>query len=629
MLQEHEIDKEIDCSAKNIQIETPNGWRKVLKMYRTIPLPVFKVELLNGMSIKASQHHLLRSNNEWRTVDELVCSGAEVDTKEGPSQINRISYIGEEQLYDMTIDDPEGAFYSNGIVSHNSTTFCARQMSLAHVIPGYRSIYVVPHHDHLNTYCNRYAQMEALWRAPLGTQLKQYKVYGKSVVEMIYCGEHSLAARGKTTDEVLIDEVQSMDPTLLEDILYTQTTSKIPTTIFAGTAMSTDTLLEAKWQDSSMGTWQVRAMDGKNWVDMYDSDTLFKVCSDPRGPVCPYTGKLLDISNGSYVHQNEKALIEGRIGLHVPQCIIPALCDDPVQWMKIYNKVKRTDSNKVLQECFGKAVETGAREITQKDLMRICTIEEDIDTLKERCRKGYYRFIVSGCDWGGSDYNAQTKVKTSYTVHCIIGLAPDDTVHILHYRRYSGMDYFTIAQQILNDHHEFRGQFLASDFGVGQLYNMLIRKAIPFDKHFIMTYVGPQAADLSETKNSALPNQLSLNKTEAISAVFQAVRSFTPPKLRCRKWEIMKEYLEDWLNMYRAPSESDQGSTKFRYIRAATKPDDALHAFTFAYVIMRVYMGEPLIQDPQLEQRVKQLMNGFEAPVQPASLNPDDFIIWG
>lgn len=629
MLKPHEIAEEIDVSDQDIKVLCPDGkYHRVLKLFRTISMSVWRLSTASGRTIRASRKHLLVGKFGFLHYLYEYGPGDEVLTEDGYEKVMSCRPDGEEELYDMEVASEDHLYYTDGFVSHNSTTFAARQMMYAHTLPGYRSLYVAPHHTHLETYQNRYAEMESLWYTSLGHQLKGHKEYGRSIVEMIYCGENSLNARGKTVDEVLIDEVQSFDPTLLEDVLYTQTTSRMPTTIYAGTAMSIDTLLEAQWQDSSMGVWHIKSPDGKHWLNMYDKDTLFAVCSDPRGPVCPYSGKLLDVTKGQFVHGNMKAYNDGRIGIHVPQCIITDLTNNPIQWGKIYQKVTRTDPNKVMQECFGIAVAVGAREITQRDLQRLCVLDIDEDEIKRRCRTGYYRLIVSGCDWGGSDYNTATKTKQSYTVHCILGLAPDGTTDILHYYRYSGMDYESIANSIIRDHFEYKGQLIATDFGVGAVYNMQIRKKIPFDQHFIMTYVGPKSAPLAEPKGPHLPNQLSLNKTEAISAVFSDVKCLVPQKIRCRRWDIMGEFLTDWLNLFRAPVENESGETKFKYIRAATKPDDALHAFTFAYVLIKFFMGEPIVHDPTLQARLREIMQHPDE-IKAPKINISDYFVSG
>lgn len=407
---------------------------------------------------------------------------------------------------------------------------------------------------------------------------------------------------------VAVHNCQGMDPDIIPELLYVQTTAQYPSTIFAGTSLSIDTLLEAKWLASSQGMWHVRAGDGTHWLNMHDQDTLFKVCDNAKGPTCPYTGKLLNVRDGLYVHANKQALAVGAVGIHVPQCIIPDLAYNPIQWGKIYKKVRTDDPKKVMQECFGIAVAEGSREITESDLQRICVLTDTVEEAKQKCRNGYYKLVVSGCDWGGSDYNQAIKTKTSYTVHCILGVAPDDRVDILHYRRFAGMDYREIADIIATEHNAFNAHVIASDFGVGLAYNTEIRNRIPFDRHFIMNYVGPNSAPLATPKGQHMANQLALNKTEAITNVFSDLKS-PHLKIRARHWEEMSPFLLDWLNMYRAPVENAIGSGTFKYIRSATKADDALHAFTFAYVLVKFFLGEPLVNDVSLQNKLRQVLN--------------------
>lgn len=755
MLLESEIDEE--KQVKNVYVQTPYGWSAVQKVYKTIPLRIFRLETNGGKFIEGSAHHLVYTSDSWKEL-QAIEEDDWVYTEDGWESVIISRDTGKEDvLYDITIEDADGAFFSNGVLSHNSTTFCARQLVMTHVLNNYKSLYVVPHHKQLETYGARFLQMEMAFLI----NSKQQNVYNKtynnrSTINMIHCGETSQAARGKTADECVsitdrvttliggkdtaiqlkhikpgmtvksfyrdeegwgnfrynkveaykdkgvqecfevktrdgiltctanhklcavvdntstpyktdwlytkdlevsgitqligykgvtdilsitpvgekhvadiqvardrnfiaegvvvhncvIDEAQSLNPDHVEDILYTLTDSKMPTKIFAGTALSIDTLLEAKWSESSMGMWHVRSGDGVHWLNMYDKDVLYKVCNNPQGPTCPYTGKLLNITDGCFVHAYPGRQRDGKIGMHIPQCIIPDLAYNPIKWGAIYDKVKHTDFKKVLQECFGIAIAEGSREITSQDLQRLCVLPDTVDQLKQKCRTGYYRQIISGCDWGGSDYNPNIKSKTSYTVHCIIGLAPDNCIDILHYRRYSGMMYPDIAANIIKDHEDFKGNVMASDFGVGLAYNMEMRKYLPLDKHFVIGYVGPKAEGISEPKDAHLDNQLSVNRTEAITNVFRDAKCLSPQKIRCRNWTDMRQYLEDWLNMFRVPTEDNTGRNTFKYIRAATKADDALHAFTFAYVMMKIYLGESLVQDPQLAAKLRQILSG-------------------
>lgn len=612
MLLQEEIAEERVITGKSVL--TPNGWRAITKIYKTIPLRVVFVKS-ESFTLKCSTHHLIKTKDgEWVQAKDLT-PGTEVLTTAGVETIKDLIFLPyKEVLYDITVDDPSGEYWSDGFLSHNSTTFVARQLIMSHLIPKYKSLYICPRNDQLSTYGNRFIEMENAFRFAIGKQNKYSKLYqtSKSTIDFNYCLTSADAVRGKTVDEVLLDEAQGMDPDILPEILKTQTTTKIPSTIYAGTALSIDTLLEEKWQESSKGVWHVRARDGKTWLNMYDAKTLFEVCDSPTGPICPITKKPLDVRDGCYVHANSFALNTGEIGIHVPQCIIYDLVSDPLQWGKIYKAVKTQDEKKVLQETFGIAVAEGSREITESDLKRICVLTDTEEETIAKCHNGYYRLIVSGCDWGGSDYNQAIKTKTSYTVHCIMGVAPDDTVDILYYHRYFGMDYRQIAKEIAEIHKKYNGTVISTDFGVGLGYNTTLRNYISTDKHFIMAYTGPATAPLGSPAQQHMTNQLSLNRTEALTRVFDDLKA-PHMKIRAKSWEQTSSFLLDWLNMYRAPTELPNGQTGFKYIRSSQKADDALHAFTFGYVLVKFFLGEPLVNDIQLQNQLRDALNGVTA----------------
>lgn len=623
MLLESEIAEEYTVTNK--QVKTPYGWCEIKKVYKTIPLQVWQLHTAHH-KLEASGHHLALTPTGCKEIQTLH-PGDTVFTETGLETVFYVAATNRvEPLYDITIDNPNGLFYSQGIVSHNSTTFCARQLIYSHLIPRMYSLYIAPYEHQVSTYGDRMEQMQAMFSVPIGKQNKYSKKFDNgSSIRMISCLTTADKARGISSDEILFDECQGMDPEIIPEILYTKTMSELPTVVYSGTALSVDTLLEANWIDSSMGMWHVRAGDGRTWLNMFDKETLFKVCDNIQGPTCPITGKLLKVTDGCFIHAKKGNLNSGRIGVHIPQCIIPDIAYNAQRWMEVYQKIQRDDPKKVMQECFGIAVSEGSREISERDLMRLCTLPDTEEQLKAKCHNGFYKTVISGCDWGGSDYNPAMKTKTSYTVHCIIGIAPDGCIDILHYRRYAGMMYDEIARTIVAEHKAYKGFAIASDFGVGLAYNMEIRKQVPFDRHFIMSYVGPNAAPVSIPAGAHMQNQLSVNRTEALTNVFRDVKRFDPQRIRCRNWGDMQPFLSDWLNMFRVPVEMPGGQNLFKYVRAATKADDALHAFAFAYVLAKIYRGDSLVKDPALEKRIRAVLGAATIGQKEAAIRQEFF----
>lgn len=311
-----------------------------------------------------------------------------------------------------------------------------------------------------------------------------------------------------------------------------QRASEMPVTIYAGTSLTTDSALERKYQASSMASWITQCGACNHWnVPLPEYNVLDMI--QPKGPCCVKCGSLLNIRAGFFVPENQLLHDHGRRGYHIPQIIIPAVFQNPMRWADIYEKkVKMGGNRKFLQEILGIATEEGEREITLRNLKDICTLS-DMKVLQERALSGqHYEWIVSGCDWGGSDYIPAEHIKISTTVHVMQGVRPDGTIEIFHMRRYSGMNYDDIIGDILYHHFKFKANAIASDFGVGALYNSKIRERVPAEKHLIFNYVGPDSALISEPAKGHIFNQWSLNKTESISMTYQAVRD---KRIRCTR----------------------------------------------------------------------------------------------
>jgi len=493
-----------------------------------------------------------------------------------------------------------------------STSFGARQLIYAHIMRKRRSMYIVPHQSFLDTYANRLREMERSFRfyqvhKDYRQNLKYKEYPNESVTMLVKCLTDTQEARSKTTDEALFDEAQLLDPDFLPDIEQCQKASRMPTTIYAGTSTTTDSLLETKFLESSQSAWLLRAPGyhsqsaGQGWLNCSDKDDVLKAIQ-PQGLTNPATGSVIDVTDGRFVHQIQSNFEQGYLGFHIPQIIIPDYANIPQKWMEIWNAFQSYDIKKFLQEILGIPTEEGMREITTQDLKNICVLPETPETLKQLAssNSGRYKYTVSGCDWGGSDYNPATKTKVSFTVHAILGICWDGSIEILHIRQYAGMDYRSIANQICEDHKAYNCVGIASDFGVGAAYNMLLREnpIIRPERHFIFGYVGPQSALIkAPSSGPGWFNQYSLNRTESITSLYQAIKS---RRFRCYAWELAQERLIELLNLYRVPTETVGGNSGFRYQRHGSKADDTLHAINFAFCLARIILNEPIIEDPAL-----------------------------
>lgn len=79
---------------------------------------VYKVDLVNGYSITATDNHRLYTSSGYKMLMEFT-DNTSLLTDRGFVKIKSISYSGKEYVYDVSIPETEN-FFANGIVSHNS-----------------------------------------------------------------------------------------------------------------------------------------------------------------------------------------------------------------------------------------------------------------------------------------------------------------------------------------------------------------------------------------------------------------------------------------------------------------------------------------------------------------------------
>lgn len=129
LLDNYKTTKEIDISEYRIRVLTDVGYQPISYIYNTKPFAIYKVILENGYSIECADKHMLFDENlNIIYADELVENVSKVMTDRGPSTVKSVTISNiKVSMCDVSIDHPYHRYYTNGILSHNSTTtaiFC-------------------------------------------------------------------------------------------------------------------------------------------------------------------------------------------------------------------------------------------------------------------------------------------------------------------------------------------------------------------------------------------------------------------------------------------------------------------------------------------------------------------------
>lgn len=119
------------------EILTPDGFKPIGDVYKKTNKKIYQLELSNGMVLKGSSDHLvlidtsrqsdeninsnveLRDNNTWIRL-QFITENEFVVTENGVFKVSDITYIGNDDTFDLEVLTTEHSYISNGIVSHNT-----------------------------------------------------------------------------------------------------------------------------------------------------------------------------------------------------------------------------------------------------------------------------------------------------------------------------------------------------------------------------------------------------------------------------------------------------------------------------------------------------------------------------
>lgn len=419
----------------------------------------------------------------------------------------------------------------------------------------------------------------------------------RSSVLFKYAKEDATRCRGPATDHNIHDEVQDMNFDILPIIKETMALSKYKREFFAGTPLTTDNTINKLWETSTMLEWTTRCGCGHWNMLTIDNDPISMI--RPEGFSCSRCSHILDTTQGEWVSSyipDQKKPKPDLVGYHLAQPILPYFNQIKKEWSEFYKKV--TDGkygvHQIYNEAFGLAYDIGMKPITEKELERLCVLgpirgsnNDELKILADH-RQRYVKY-TTGVDWGVNMVTSRTAV-----VH---GAIRDDGIYeVFDAKIFSSLDY--------RDHiREIAG-------GSNRVNSICVCDSGPdaFRGHELMDMTSPQrcllarygdgkliqAYDMPKGAQSPKENRYLLHKSDCISFTFRMLKG---GKILFPDWTEMKDAMQDILNEFIEVEDKDLGQ-KLRYRHDPLKPDDFLHALTFAVVAAYTSQNDPLLNGP-------------------------------
>lgn len=213
--------------------------------------------------------------------------------------------------------------------------------------------------------------------------------------------------RGKTADEVTIDEAQNTDlSALMPVILPMLRASDFPIMNTYGTPLTEHDSLMQRFAVSTQHTKVVKCEACNRWNTLDNFRVIGKT-----GLICAHCGRAIDARNGKFIPMNPGST---HLGVHINRLMLADTTSSPIKWRQLINDIEdpNTTEDKAVREILGRASGTSLQMITKEDVGKIATGNKayagrslrDVLSLsaKERKDKNKQPYVyLYAVDWGG------------------------------------------------------------------------------------------------------------------------------------------------------------------------------------------------------------------------------------
>ncbi len=487
-----------------------------------------------------------------------------------------------------------------------STSFAAQGVVQANCLPEFNTLYVTPLFEQIRRFSNNYVRplierspARRLWMSTntVNNVLERsFSNYSKMTFSFAFLDPDR--TRGIPADKVAFDEIQDMDKDFIPIIKETMGASRWTLSQYAGTPKTLDGALEGKWLDSSQAEWEIicpKCRYGNipalthDMIDMigpYDP----KISESRPGVVCAKcrrAGRLTRLNPrfGRWVH----GIPERRYsfpGYHVPQILMPMHYADADKWMILLGKQRglgNTPKNVFYNEVCGESYDMGAKLVTQTDLKRAATLNEN--TLEAALAVSHqYPFKVLGVDWGGGGQK-----RVSFTSLAVLGTTPDGRIDcIFGHRSMTPNDPNAEAEMILSLCGRFGCQFISHDYnGAGALREQfLINAGFPANRIMPITYLRAAAGAMITPKPATQWHpraHFQVDKSRSLLTTCHLIRSL---ELRFFRYDHKSNeeagLLHDFLSLVEDIVDSKRGMDVHTVIHDDKTSDDFAQAVNYA-----------------------------------------------
>ncbi len=516
-------------------------------------------------------------------------------------------YMPFEPMFNTRM--PRNLTIKSGRQVSKSTTLGSRGILFANTIPFYTQLFVTPLFEMIRRLSSNVVKpfiddspLRACWTGThTENNVLQRSFTNRSKMIFSYAFLSPDRTRGISADELLIDEVQDMDPDFIPIMRETMSASQWGLTRMTGTPKTMENTIEGEWSESSQGEWVIPCHNcGYENVPAltHDLDDMIgpwhaDISEDRPGVVCgrcKRNGVIMPIFPrlGRWRHRYPEKLFE-YAGYHIPQIIMPLHYADRDKWGILLGKkagMGNTAPNVFYNEVCGESYDAGAKLVTRTDLQLAGCLHEN--TLEEALKIPRSRHIhrVMGVDWGGGG-----EKRVSFTSIAIMGMLPNGNLECIYgWRSMTPHDYIGEAQQILGLMERFRCSHILHDYnGSGEGRGIILTQSgLPVDRLVPISYIRAASGAIFrfiEEDGSGQRAHFRADKARSLHLICQMIKTGL---ITFFKYDFKSKddpgLLEDFLALVEDKVDGRSANDLYTIIRdtSTKKPDDFAQAVNYA-----------------------------------------------
>lgn len=117
-------------------IETDTGWEPISQIMQTVEYERWELKLENGLTLSCADNHIVFDENMNEVFVKDLSIGQQIQTKFGLSEVTDLKNTNSsENMYDVQVDSENHRYYSNDILSHNTTAAAGYLLWYAMFVP--------------------------------------------------------------------------------------------------------------------------------------------------------------------------------------------------------------------------------------------------------------------------------------------------------------------------------------------------------------------------------------------------------------------------------------------------------------------------------------------------------------